>query len=55
MWTAAEACNILKEIGTAAAVQPIQDVLKGKPHFLVEQAGTAALKAIQDRQKGKTK
>jgi predicted Zn finger-like uncharacterized protein len=50
-FTASEACNILKEIGTAASIQPLQDLLKSKPGFQVESAAAPALKAVQERAK----
>ena len=50
-WTSMEACNILKEIGTAESIAPLQGVLKGKPDFMVGPAATNALKSIQERKK----
>lgn len=54
-WTAREACAILKEIGTAASVAPLQEVIDGKPHFIVGPVATDALKSVQARQKDKPK
>lgn len=51
VFTAAEACNILKQIGTAASVPELKKVLAGKPNGLVAQAANEALKAIQARMK----
>jgi len=50
-WAASEACHILKEIGTEASIAPLQEVLKGKPDFMVGPAASNALKAIQERKK----
>lgn len=54
-WTSSEACHVLKEIGTEASVVPLQEVLKGKPDFMVGPAASNALKAIQERQKARPK
>lgn len=54
-WAASEACHILKEIGTEASVAPLQELLKGKPDFMVGPAANAALKAIQERKKAAPK
>ena len=50
-WASSEACHILKEIGTEASVAPLQEILKGKPDFMVGPAAANALKAIQERKK----
>jgi hypothetical protein len=50
-WTSREACYILKEIGTEASIAPLQEVLKGKPDFMVGPAAAEALKSIQERKK----
>jgi S1-C subfamily serine protease len=50
-FTAAEACRILGEIGTADSIPPLEAVLAGKPHFLVSNAATDALRAIRGRRK----
>jgi hypothetical protein len=51
IFTAAEACKVLKEIGTAASVPALRKVLAGKPNGLVANAATEAVKAIQARKK----
>ncbi len=48
-WAAMEACKILKEIGTAESLAPLQAILDAKPNFMVGPAATEALKAIQGR------
>lgn len=50
-WAAKEACHILQEIGTEASIAPLQELLKGKPDFMVGPAANNALKAIQERKK----
>ncbi len=50
-WTSTEACHILKEIGTGESIAPLEEVLKGKPDFMVGPAASNALKSIQERQK----
>ncbi len=51
VFTAAEACRILGEIGTADSIPPLEAVLAGKPQFTVGAAATDALRAIRGRQK----
>ncbi len=48
-WAATEACHILKEIGTAESVAPLQAVLKSNPNFMVAPAARDALKSVQSR------
>ncbi len=50
-WVAAEACHILKDIGTKESIAPLESVLENKPHFIVAPAAKAALAAIQTRTK----
>ncbi|MDB5308600.1 MAG: trypsin-like serine protease with C-terminal domain [Gemmataceae bacterium] len=50
-WTAMEACNILKEIGTAESIPPLKTVLGKKPDFMVGPAATNALKSVESRKK----
>jgi S1-C subfamily serine protease len=50
-WVAAEACHILKDVGTKESITPLEAVLENKPHFIVAPAAKAALEAIQARTK----
>ncbi|HEV3383352.1 MAG TPA: trypsin-like peptidase domain-containing protein [Gemmata sp.] len=50
-WTVREACLVLKEIGTAESIAPIQALLDKKPDFVIEPTAKEALQAVKSRMK----